>query len=29
VITGPDGSLYVSDDEGGVIYRIFGDGEGD
>jgi glucose/arabinose dehydrogenase len=25
VITGPDGSLYVSDDEGGVIYRIFYD----
>jgi glucose/arabinose dehydrogenase len=23
VIVGPDGSLYVSDDEGGVIYRIF------
>jgi glucose/arabinose dehydrogenase len=26
-ITGPDGSLYVSDDEGGTIYRIFYDGE--
>jgi glucose/arabinose dehydrogenase len=23
VVTGPDGSLFVSDDEGGVIYRIF------
>jgi glucose/arabinose dehydrogenase len=23
VLTGPDGSLFVSDDEGGVIYRIF------
>jgi len=23
VFTGPDGSLFVSDDEGGVIYRIF------
>ena len=23
VLTGPDGSLFASDDEGGVIYRIF------
>jgi glucose/arabinose dehydrogenase len=23
VLTGPGGSLFVSDDEGGVIYRIF------
>jgi glucose/arabinose dehydrogenase len=23
VLTGPDGSLFVSDDDGGVIYRIF------
>jgi glucose/arabinose dehydrogenase len=23
VLTGPDGSLFVSDDEGGIIYRIF------
>lgn len=23
VLTGPDGSLFVSDDEGGVIYRVF------
>jgi glucose/arabinose dehydrogenase len=23
VVTGPDGSLFVSDDEGGTIYRIF------
>jgi glucose/arabinose dehydrogenase len=23
VLTGPEGSLYVSDDEGGFIYRIF------
>lgn len=23
VLTGPDGSLFVSDDEGGAIYRIF------
>jgi glucose/arabinose dehydrogenase len=28
VIVGPDGSLYVSDDEGGVIYRIFYGGDG-
>lgn len=28
VITGPDGSLYVSDDSGGVIYRIFYTGQG-
>ena len=27
VLTGPDGSLFVSDDEGGVIYRIFFAGE--
>jgi glucose/arabinose dehydrogenase len=23
VLTGPDGSLFISDDEGGVLYRIF------
>jgi len=23
VITGSDGSLFVSDDAGGIIYRIF------
>jgi glucose/arabinose dehydrogenase len=23
VITAPDGSLYISDDEGGFIYRVF------
>jgi glucose/arabinose dehydrogenase len=27
VTVGPDGSLYVSDDEGGVIYRIFYEGD--
>jgi glucose/arabinose dehydrogenase len=27
VLTGPDGSLYVSDDGGGRIYRIFTSGE--
>jgi glucose/arabinose dehydrogenase len=26
VATGPDGSLYVSDDQGGSVFRVFYDG---